>query len=528
MRNRNSVLGALVRRLSRLSWDRRGNLSVMFAFAVIPVSVMGLAAIDFNRASAVRHQLQDALDAATLAAARSTATTQAAITTVGTNALKANLSVFPDVTLTSSSFTLNADGTVSSEAKAKVTTLVADAFIGSDLTVAARNAAKRANNLIELALVLDNTGSMAGSKLTNTITAAKSLVDTLAAAAARSTTPDAVKISLVPFSITVRLSNTFKGQAWMDPNGISPINNQIFTTTNNTTFQSANRWTLFQNMNLTWAGCVESRQYPYDVKDTGPTAATPATLFTPYFAPDEPDKADYPNDTTWKGYSYNNDYIDDGYTANDNNFKNWWLRQGSTTKYKTQGLSTSGGKGPNQGCTMQTVMRLTTDYAALKTQIGGMVATGNTNIPMGLVWGWHTLSPNLPFADGRAYGTDKLKKIVVLMTDGDNVMSNVSNPNASSYNGLGYVWQGRLGITSGTDSQRAAIMDSRLQELCTNMKAQNIEIYTIGVGVTTAAATRLTNCATDATHYFNVTDATQLAAVFDTIAGTIANLHLSS
>ena len=526
------TLNRKAHRFLRRFQTRRGGVAVTFALALIPMSMLGLAAVDFHRASTVKSQLQDALDAATLAAGRSSATTQTGITTVGVNVLKANLKTFKDVTLTSSTFTLQTDGTVVASAKATVKPLIADMFLGTGIPVKADSSVVRANNKIELALVLDNTGSMASSsKLTNTKTAAKSLIDTLAAAAARSTEPDAVRISLVPFSMTVRIGTssqltTYKSQSWMDPSGTSPINNEIFTTNNATTTQFANRWTLFNQMGISWAGCVESRKAPYDVQDTAPSSGTPSTRFTPFFSPDEPDVSQYNNDNTWKNYSTSNNYLSDGLSNNNSN-KNWWLRQGRVQKYNTTSVDTSGGKGPNMGCTMQPISRLTTSYSALKTSIDAMVATGNTNVPMGLMWGWHTITPNAPFADGKAYGTDKLKKIVILMTDGENTFGESSNPNDSAYIGLGYIFQNRLGISSGTESQRRDKMDARMAQVCTNMKAKGIEIYVIGVMVDSYTAGLLKACATDSSHYFDVSASSQLNDVFNTIAGSIANLHLA-
>ena len=37
-----------------------------------------------------------------------------------------------------------------------------------------------------------------------------------------------------------------------------------------------------------WQGCVEARPYPYNMNDAAARQATPATLFVPMFAPDEP------------------------------------------------------------------------------------------------------------------------------------------------------------------------------------------------------------------------------------------------
>jgi Flp pilus assembly protein TadG len=58
----------------RLRTDTRGGVSVMFAFAVIPLIVAMGAAVDYSVASQIEGELQDALDAAVLAGAASNAT----------------------------------------------------------------------------------------------------------------------------------------------------------------------------------------------------------------------------------------------------------------------------------------------------------------------------------------------------------------------------------------------------------------------------------------------------------------------
>jgi Flp pilus assembly protein TadG len=520
-----SALARKTRRFLKRFQTRGGNISIIFALALIPLSMLGLAAIDFHRASSVKLQLQDALDSATLAAARSTATTTAGVQTIGDQVLRANLDKFSSTSLSSDTFTLNTDGTVTSTAVVDVKPLIANLFLGSDMMVNASTSVVRQNNKIELALVLDNTGSMSqNNKLTDLQTAANNLIDTLTAAAARSTDPNAVKMSLVPFSQTVRVGSTYKSQTWIDQTGQAPINDQIFTTAAGT--QHANRLTLYTQMGVAWAGCVESRQMPYDVQDTAPTVSTPATLFTPYFAPDEPDAQASGKNGNF-GTFYNNYLTDKTYSSS-----NWKIPQGLTNKYTVAPVNGSNAStgytyGPNAGCQLQPLVRLTTSLTSLKTTINAMTAVGDTNIPMGLMWGWHTISPNAPFGDGVAYGTPKTTKIIILMTDGQNENTSNSNSNASYYSGLGYIWQNRIGISSGTTAQRQTAMDARETLVCNNMKAQGIVIYTVRVE-TTGAATALQGCASSPDKFYDVSDASDLDAVFQTIAGQIANLHLSA
>src|SRR5690606_29211798 len=128
-------------------------------------------------------------------------------------------------------------------------------------------------------------------------------------------------------------------------------------------------------------------------------------------------------------------------------------------------------------------------------------ASGETNIPIGLAWGWNTVSPIGPFGDGVAYGTPNYQKIIILMTDGDNTMNDTigsNNSNNSYYHGYGYIWQTKISGTtsSSSTSTRTTKMNDRLvppssnpnqESLCGNIKAKNIQIYTVGVGVSSSS-----------------------------------------
>ncbi|OYX59025.1 MAG: hypothetical protein B7Y86_00930 [Brevundimonas subvibrioides] len=539
----------------RFASDTRGNIAMISAFVIPVLLLITFGGIDIHRASTVKANLQDALDAATLAAARSPYTKDTDITRVGLASLRANLAPYKDITLltTRTSFVLDAStGAVVAEAKVNVTALVANIILpmvgrgtGDQIPVGAQSEVLRSNKRIEVALVIDNTGSMAGAKLTNTKTAAIDLIDRLEAADGRSIEPDAIKISLVPFSQTVRISagGTNTVPSYMSDAATHTGGGAWHATSNKySLFNTAvGRFTLFQQLGTTWGGCVEARARPYDIRDTTPTSGNQDTMVVPYFAPDEPDKGDYPKDNTWKNWQYEgNDYLDDGRPGNNSAFANttarnteWFARVRNVGRYVTRsGLNTD--LGPNKGCNLQPLIRLTDDYNALRTGVNNMTATGNTNVPLGTMWGWHTLSPNAPFRDGRAYTSERLQKIIIIMTDGENVMSDTSSPSDGAYSGLGYIWQDRLGITSGSTSQRRTAMDNRfdhptagVEDMCGNMKDQDIEVYTVAVQVDGSAQTLLRRCATDDAHYFPVDSAAGIGAAFDRIAGAIENLRIS-
>lgn len=539
--------------------DTRGNIAMISAFVIPVLLLITFGGIDIHRASTVKANLQDALDAATLAAARSQYTADTDITRVGLASLRANLAPYNDITLLTAQTTFVLDsstGAVVGDARVDVTALVANIILpmvgrgtGDQIPVGAHSEVLRSNNRVEVALVLDNTGSMSGAKLTNTKAAAIDLIDRLEAADSRSIEPDAIKISLVPFSQTVRISaggsNTVP--SYMS-NATTHTGGGAWNASSNPTslFSAARgRFTLFGDIGTTWGGCVEARLAPYDIRDTAPLSSTQGRMFVPYFAPDQPDEGDYPNDSTWRNYADEaNDYLNDYQAGNNSTFASTTARETEwgtrlrdrrkyATSYKRSGTYNTGW-GPNRGCDLQPLIRLTDNYNALRTAVNNMIASGNTNVPLGTMWGWHTLSPNAPFGDGRAYGTTRLTKIIIIMTDGENVMSDASNPNRGTYNGLGYIYQNRLGITSGDGSQRRTAMDNRfdhptagVEDMCGNMKDEDIEVYTVAVQVDGSAQTLLRRCATDADHYFPVDSAAGIGAAFDRIAGAIENLRIS-
>ncbi|MGH6909054.1 MAG: hypothetical protein ACREEG_02625, partial [Phenylobacterium sp.] len=492
-----------------------------------------------------RAKLQDALDAAALYAAKSSATTDADLDAAGEKSLKANLQLIKGATLIGADF--HGDGTkVVASASVKLPAYAPTLYAHQPVEVGSQ--VERAMDDLEVALVLDNTGSMAQNHKIETLrTEATKLVGKLEAAAARSDHKDtAVKIALVPFSFAVRpvaavnLTNYNASNpaaagvpAWIDPQGKNHLQAATPTYKYDICSTMTDRLAIMSKLKgNTWAGCVEARAQPYDVTDDAPVAGAAATWFVPYFWPDEPD-----NPTT-SGYA--NDYLTDAggsdWTAIERNVAKYANgANGFKNSRETKTFKAAGGDysyGPNAGCALQPVIRLTNNMKSITDAIAKMDAIGTTNIPQGLAWGWHSLSPNLPFQDGRAYETKHLRKVIILMTDGENTFLDAktsANLNQSDYTGLGYIWQKMLGITD-TDpfDDRTKKMDERVALLCKNAKDKKIEIYTILVEESsTASSTLLSNCASSPSKFYNVQNVATLGVAFDAIAGSITNMRLS-
>lgn len=508
--------------------DRDGSVATIFAVAMVPVVIAAGIGIDLARATASRGNLQDALDATALAVAHLPANTpQQTIDAKARAWLLANLNnpALGTITLT----TVPTNGQVVLTASTNVPTTLTAIAGYRQVPISATSTVKWGLGHVEVALVLDNTGSMSGAKLSRLKTAAASLVDSLSDST-DSTDANALKISVVPFAATVKIGSSYKTSTWMK--GVQPTEygEDLFDT-----YTGVNRFTLLDNINETWGGCVESRPAPYDVQDTAPSSGTPATMFVPFFAPDEPDDNTVRSGSySWYGnthytyFNFNNDYLDDEFV----NATNWKKQQGFKNKYDE---NVNRGSGPNAGCGMQSLVRLTTNMTTVKSKITAMNASGNTNIPIGLMWGWHTLSPNLPFSDGAAYTDADTKKFVVLLTDGDNTNDETSNPNNSTYSALGYMWQKRLTGTDGTSKldetstaqQRSDAMDARMIVTCANMKAKGITVYTVRIDVSGSASTALRTCATTPDMYYDI-DSSGLSAAFANIAGSIGRLRISN
>lgn len=202
-------LSGLKTLLRRWRSDVRGNVAMIFSLTLPVLVLMTLGGVDIHRASTVRVNLQDALDAATLAAARSPYTTDEALSRIGLAALKANLQAYPDINLREdqTTFTLDNDSVVIANSKVDVKTLVANIilppygqFMDDYLPVGAHSEVDRSSRNIEVALALDMSGSMRGQKLQDLKAAAKDLVDLIVQPVQ---TPYYSRVALVPWSYSV-------------------------------------------------------------------------------------------------------------------------------------------------------------------------------------------------------------------------------------------------------------------------------------------------------------------------------------
>lgn len=182
--------------------DNSAAAAIQFALMALPLSVAVFGMVDVSRASAAKGHLQDALDAAALAAARSPATTDEGLQTVGQDVLAVDLTG-SRATLKSSSFKL-VDNAVVATATAGMTPVIAGLWMDGDMQISAETEVVRASKNIEVALALDITGSMSGTKIADLRTAAKELVGMIIQS---QQTPFYSKVALVPYSMGVNVAS---------------------------------------------------------------------------------------------------------------------------------------------------------------------------------------------------------------------------------------------------------------------------------------------------------------------------------
>jgi len=560
--------------------DESGNVGMIFGLGLVPVMFMLGATSDYTRFATTRSALRQATDVAVLTiASKLTATTTDAQALAQAQVI---LNAQPGMSTASITTAAIASSKQTFCATSQVT--IQNAFMQmaqlSSLTPTVTSCADLAwganpNATYEIALVVDNSGSMTEStsgttKLAALKTAAKSFVDTMFSKA-----PDRVQFSVTPFAgAVVAVDPTVSANRtlpWIDTAG---ANSQHWVAFGGKTSANAagfnNRFDIFgklkqRNTDMDWRGCFEALAYPQNVQDII-VSTDPETQFVPYLAPDEP-----------SGYA-NNNYIDDNggvttktytgstttYTCSDTANGDWnkitHVCKYKPTASKTGSYGPTAFFGPNAFCpdnATQTLMQLSTSQTTVKNKIDQLVANGNTNLHEGFMWGWRTISPKGPFAAGRAYTTTNNRKVMVFMTDGfNNWGAYPSTVVGSDYESLGYyTYNGQknqrlpngsagdgvdyqAALKSAANSSSSYLSTSRKAEddltleACANAKNAGVEIFTIGFSISTdpidaQGLALLQSCATNTDHYFAVENASQLNAAFSSIGIGLGKLHLS-
>ncbi len=252
-------------RLRALASEERGNVLVMFGMAMVPVIGLTGATIDYSRATGAREVLNAAVDSAALMAARdATKLSDSELRSRIDKWIVANLHGDSARSFTGATIAIDRTArTIAIEAQLAIDTSLTR-LIGQDaVTIKSQSQSTWGTNTIELALALDNTGSMSSSgKMTALKAASLDLIKIMKDA---TLVTDQIKISVVPFATQIKVATTLKNEPWLR------FDQQKCTT-------SRGVQTCTTITKSTWTGCISDRDQPNDVKDNESVSANP-TLY---------------------------------------------------------------------------------------------------------------------------------------------------------------------------------------------------------------------------------------------------------
>jgi Flp pilus assembly protein TadG len=230
----------LCRTLSAFRVARGGNVAITFAIAVLPILGFVGAAVDYSRANSVKAAMQTALDATALMLAK-----EAAIDTqdqLRQNGLKYFTSLFLKPEATNIQVTVTYTNNAGSEIAIGATAQMPADFtkiLGYDtFNLTASSTAKWGTNRLRVALVLDNTGSMADDgKMPALQTATQGLLTQLQSAV---TNAGDVYVSIIPFVKDVNVGAGSYNTDWIYWGTTTGANPQDPTATDNLSWDANN------------------------------------------------------------------------------------------------------------------------------------------------------------------------------------------------------------------------------------------------------------------------------------------------
>ena len=460
-----------MQRLKTYRRNCKGNVAIMFGLALLPLTLAAGVAIDMVQTNRSLTVLQAAVDAATIAGATSGKTKASEIQTIIVDYLKANGAESVLDEIDSIEPVINpAQRTFSVRIKGKRNTSFMH-LAGIDHTdLGAYAEVKLGGDGLEVAMVLDVTHSMnSDGRLAALKFAATDFVETMMDA--KSAGAD-VKVGIVPFSEYVNVGMGARNKPWMN------------VPADKTTTSSETCYTDYPERK--WENCDL-------VTKTGYNDGVPYT----YTA--------YENCTVIDGPPKQVCYIPTSTTK-------WYGCVGSRNNPMDEDIGTPSSPYPgvmDRTCNDE-IVTLTNDESKLKSRINGLVASGSTYVPSGLLWGWNMVDSNDPLDEAQTAAAIKAKggsKAIVLMTDGDNTRS------------ANYPYH------EGSDGDTA---DKKVDDLCKNIKKDDIVIYTISFMVTDSATVKmLEKCASDPGKAFSADNAAQLSKAFEGISESMLALRLS-
>jgi len=241
------------------------------------MAAVGMA-VDYSRVNAARTAFQVSLDATALMLSKDAATeTSKALQTEATKTFN---SLFSRPEVTDVNVTPLYTSAGGSKLTLNGTAVVHTNFLGvigiDHVDIKSLSVSSWGNTRLRVALVLDNTGSMASDgKMDALKTASHNLLTQLQQAAVH---PEDVYVSIVPFSKDVNFGSSNYAQSWLRWDLWEEVNGSCSNTSysNRTSCQSHSKvWT--PAAHNTWNGCVTDRDQNFDT--TNSAAAVGSTQY---------------------------------------------------------------------------------------------------------------------------------------------------------------------------------------------------------------------------------------------------------
>ena len=344
--------------------DEAGNMAIMFAMGLFMlVTAMGVA-VDLNSMDTERSKLQSLTDAATLAAAISGKQDQQSLQQIAEKVVAENNISGMDLTTT---LTITPTNYIHVEITTEYQTMMMS-LLGTD-TIPLKTIAEappRSGGKMNIALVLDVTGSMEGSKIAALKTSALKLVTSIEGDASSGN----VMMSVIPFSQYVKLPLAFDGASWLH--------------------RQPDQWVEWQELDLDQStGCVTT--------GFGENATTTCT---------NPVYKTIREFVEWYG-CMGSRRAPHNSVAEYNNVKLEGFVKG--------------------GWCHSEILPLTANIQDVKDTINGLGTGNDTYIPAGLIWGWRSLLPSKPLVQANTADYRSRAKAIVLMTDGENTRAYEEN-----------------------------------------------------------------------------------------------------
>lgn len=268
--------------LGRFFKDRKGGVAPLLALSIVPIMGAVATSVDYSRAAMVHSAMQSALDATGLMLSKNAQDLDTAgLNQKATDYFKAvfNHPEASNVVVTTG-LTQPSEGSyqLALTGKATVDTIFGQIIGRSKVDLSTSAEIVWGIKKLNLALALDNTGSMSSNGKMDALKAAShNLLSTLQAA---SRTPGDIQVSIVPFAVDVNVGTGNVSANWVDWTDWEAANGTCSKSSYHTKSSCTSNgkvWTPADHS--AWNGCVNDRDQNNDVLNTTPVVGSASTMY---------------------------------------------------------------------------------------------------------------------------------------------------------------------------------------------------------------------------------------------------------